>query len=176
VTKTDTIKGCELTVGVYVTDPNNQNPVPAAQPPQGQAQSTQQLPVGDPETFLGEVEDMDLSELHGKMFGVAISSGARNAKKFVGSSLLAPLDFYEMLENVGAYYETQQLHAKAFILNKTMGESMKYLDECTIDYIEARYLDIIADGMLSGALSESVPYTCRAGFLEDECEDGLNKV
>ena len=132
--------------------------------------STQDLPVGNPETFLGELEEMDLSELKGHVFGVAISTGDRTGQKYVPQTLLAPLDFFEMAEAVGSLYENQQLHAKAFILNKVPGKRMIFLDECTIDYLEARYMDIIADGMLSGALEESKTYTCRAGFLEDEVE------
>jgi len=132
--------------------------------------STQDLPVGNPNTFLGELEEMDLSELKGHVFGVAISTGDRTGKKFVCETLLAPLDFFEMAEAVGTLYENQQLHAKAFILNKIPGKRAVFLDECTIDYLEARYMDIIADGLLSGALEESQTYTCRAGFLEDEIE------
>jgi hypothetical protein len=149
-----------------------------AAPQQGVVQTqstTQQLPVGDPNTFLGEIEEMDLSSLQGKMFGVAISTGPRDGRKFMCSTLMAPLDFYEMIEQVGTIYETQQLHAKAFILSKNPAEKMKYLDECTIDYLEARYMDIIADGMLSGALTNSSIFTCRAGFLENE-EDELSVV
>lgn len=157
-----------------MSDPNDTTqaaPQPTIAQSQVQAQpTTQQLPVGDPATFLGEIEEMDLSALQGKMFGVAISTGPRDGKKYMCGTLLAPLDFYEMIEQVGAIYENQQLHAKAFILNKVPGTKMQYLDECTIDYLEARYMDIIADGLLSGALTESKPFTCRAGFLEDEEE------
>ena len=126
------------------------------------------LPVGNPDTFLGEIEEMDLDELRGKMYGVAISTGVRSGQKFIPSSLLAPLDFFEMAEAVGSIFEQQQLHAKAFVLNKLPSGKMKFLDECTIDYLEARYMDIIADGMLSGALEANKVFTCRAGFLEDE--------
>lgn len=130
--------------------------------------SNQDLPVGNPATFWGESEEMCLDELKGQVFGVAISTGDRTGVKFIPQTLLAPLDFFEMAEAVGTTYEQNQLHAKAFILNKVPGQRMLYLDECTIDYLEARYMDIIADGMLSGALEDSVQYTCRAGFLEDE--------
>ena len=130
--------------------------------------SSSNLPVGDPEKFTGELEEMDLSELQGKVYGVAINSGAQDGTKFICSSLCAPLDFYEMLETVGQCWEKEQIHAKVFTLKKQFGERMKYLDACTVDYIEARYMDIIADGLLSGALMENVEYTCRAGFFEEE--------
>ena len=127
------------------------------------------LPSGDPESWLGgEFEEMDLSELHGQMFGVAIGIGQRDTVKFNCASLRAPLDFYEMVELVGVCYQTNQQHAKAFILNKDPQKRTIYLDECTIDFIEARSMDIITDGLLSGALSDSKEFTCRAGFFEDE--------
>jgi hypothetical protein len=129
------------------------------------------LPVGDPNTFLGEIEDMDLSELHGQMFGVAVGLGPRDGIKFACGSLLAPLDFYEMVELVAACYQSNQQHAKAFILNKDINKRTKYLDECTIDFIEARAMDIIADGLLSGDLTEGTPYTCRAGFFEEPSDE-----
>jgi hypothetical protein len=129
------------------------------------------LPVGNPETFLGEIEEMDLSDLYDKQFGVAVSSGKRDGVKFVCSTLRCPLDFYEMVEQVAMVYQEQQVHAKAFILNKDPQKKTKYLDECTIDYLEARSMDIIADGLLSGALTEEKEYTCRAGFFEEEDSD-----
>lgn len=129
------------------------------------------LPVGNPETFLGEIEDMDLSELHGLMFGVAVGIGPRDGIKFACGSLLAPLDFYEMVELVAACYQSNQQHAKAFILNKDINKKTKYLDECTIDYIEARAMDIIADGLLSGDLSKTTEFTCRAGFFEEPSDE-----
>lgn len=128
------------------------------------------LPVGNPETFLGEVEEMDLSDLKDKVFGVAVSSGTRDGVKFVCSTLRCPLDFYEMVEQLSYVYEEKQVHGKAFILNKDPNVRTKYLDECTVDYIEARAMDIIADGLLSGALEEGKEYTCRAGFFEEDID------
>ncbi len=129
------------------------------------------LPTGNPETFLGEIEEMDLSELHGLMFGVAMGVGPRDGVKFACSTLLAPLDFYEMVELVAACYQNNQQHAKAFILNKDIHKKTKYLDECTIDFIEARAMDIIADGLLSGDLTEGTKFTCRAGFFEEATDE-----
>jgi hypothetical protein len=129
------------------------------------------LPVGNPDTFLGEIEEMDLSELHGQMFGVAVGIGKRDNTKFVCGSLRAPLDFYEMVEYVALCYQNNQQHAKAFILNKQLDKKTQYLDECTIDYIEARSMDIIADGLLSGALTEQKEFTCKAGFFQEPEEE-----
>ena len=129
------------------------------------------LPVKDPETFLGEMEEMDLSDLRDKVFGVAIGNGKRNTTSFMCHTLRAPLGFYEMVEMVGNIYEDQQLHAKAFMLNSDIRKSNVYLDECTIDYIEARYMDIITDGMLDGTLSAQKEFTCKAGFFEEAAEE-----
>lgn len=124
------------------------------------------LPVGNPETFLGELEEMDLSPLHGLVFGVGVSNGPRDGTKFVSSTLLAPLDFYEMVEQVDNIYKRYMIHAKVFILNKDPNKKMKFLDECTIDFIEARSADILMDALLSGELDKNKEFTCRAGFYD----------
>lgn len=128
------------------------------------------LPLGNPETFLGEMEEMDLTPLHGKLFGVAVSNGPRDGTKYVSATLLAPLDFYEMVEAVSGLYTKHMIHAKVFMLNKNINEKMKYLDECTVDFIEARSSDLLMDALLSGELTEGKEYTCRAGFYEEEVE------
>jgi hypothetical protein len=115
---------------------------------------------------LGELEEMDLTPLHGKMFGVGVSNGPRDGTKFVSSTLLAPLDFYEMVEQVSNIYKQQMIHAKVFILNKDPNKRMQYLDECTVDFIEARSEDLLMDALLSGDLLDKKEYTCRAGFYE----------
>lgn len=163
---TSTTSGVKVTVGNNLPAPITPNasgtlPVPSSNP----------LPPADPNTFVGEFHDMDLSELQGKMYGVAINSGPQDGTKFICSSLCAPLDFYEMIETVGSCWEREQIHAKVFTLKKTFDERMKFLDAPTIDYIESRYMDLIADGLLSGALSENKQYMCRAGFFEEAIEE-----
>lgn len=123
------------------------------------------LPVGNPDTFIGEFEEMDLSSLHDKTFAVAVSNGHRDDTRFICNTLRAPLDFFEMVEMVGHIHETQQIHAKVIILNKDLYTPNKYLDECTIDFIEARYMDVLADGLVSGLINKD--YTCQAGFFEE---------
>lgn len=119
----------------------------------------------------GEFEEMDLSELHDKVFLVACSSGDRNKAKFIPETICGPLNFYEMVETVGMFYQEQQLHAKAMVPNKKLGVPPKVLDENTIDFIEARHMDIIADGLLGGEIFEAKEYTCKAGFCEEETEE-----
>ena len=118
----------------------------------------------DKEYLGGEFEEMDLSELRDKTFMVTISTGDRNKSKFIPESICGPFDFYKMCEVVANVYIQQQLHAKALIPSQIFGEKPLVLDENTIDFIEARYDDIIADGMLSGELFDGKEFTCKAGF------------
>ena len=122
---------------------------------------------------VGELEEMDLRELHDKHFMVAVSLGTRDQNQFACSSLCGPLSFYEMVDMVAHIWNTQQLHAKAMICSKTFGEPPISLDENTIDFIEARHQDIITDGLLDGKLFDEVEYTCKAGFFtpEDDTEE-----
>lgn len=130
------------------------------------------LPTGDQvENFVGDFEEMDLSELQGKMYGVAVGIGTRDTRMFMCDSLMAPLDFWQMIEAVGMIYTEQQIHAKAFILKQKLDEKAVFLDEFTIDFIEARYMDILAEGMLNDSLDSEKQFTCRAGFIQDEPED-----
>lgn len=130
--------------------------------------SSEELQVGDPRTFIGECEQMNLDDLRDKMFGVAVGLGKRSDKKFLCASLRAPLDFFQMVEAVANVYQSEQMHARAFILSSKQEVPLRFLDECTIDFIEATYQDIIIDGMLAGDLNSHKEYTCKAGFILDE--------
>jgi hypothetical protein len=76
-----------------------------------------------------------------------------------------------MCQTVGDIYEEHMIHAKVLICKPEFGSSPKVLDEKTIDFIEARYQDIIMDSMLSGDLFSSEEFTCKAGFIEEERYD-----
>lgn len=121
------------------------------------------LPYPNPENFVGEFEEVDLSKLKDKTFGVAIGLGDREGSKYACSTLMAPLDFYEMVEAVAGVWQTEQLHAKAFILKKDLQKGLELLDPCTIDFIEARYLDILAEMVFEESEKE---FTCQAKLLE----------
>lgn len=127
------------------------------------------LPVANPETFVGEFEDMDLSELKDKTFLVAISTGDPTKAKFIPESVCGPYNFFEMIDVVALVHHEQQLHAKAMIPSKNFGEKPKVLDACTIDYIEAKHLEILTEAMLTGELDKV--YTCKAGFIEYPTEE-----
>jgi hypothetical protein len=126
------------------------------------------LPVKSGDDFIGELETMDLSELKGKQFLVAVSSGDRNKPKFVCSSIRGPFTFEEMCESVGVMWKEHQHHGKVIVLQKDITAKHLYLDENTIDYIEAKFQDIITESMLDGVFDDVKDYTCRAGVVEDD--------
>jgi len=124
------------------------------------------LPTANPETFVGELHEMDLSELEDKVFIVALSTGDRAKPKFISESICGPLNFYEMVETVANVHLEHQLHAKAMIASKKFGEKPQVLDACTIDYIEAKYAEILMEALLTGELEKK--YICKAGFVSEE--------
>lgn len=127
------------------------------------------------EYTVGEFEEMDLTPLHDQVFMVAISTGSLEKPKFICESLCGPLDFYEMVEAVASVYENEQLHAKALIPSKKFGEKPQVLNPNTIDFIEARHLDIIADGLLDGGVFATKEYTCTAGFIKEEVKEEVEE-
>lgn len=133
--------------------------------------NNQDLPVNTSENFIAECEVMDLSAIKDKMFLVAVSTGDRNKSKFLSSTIHGPYDFPEMVQEVGTMWAEFQHHAKVVILEKDRNKRLKTLDENTIDYIEAHYVDIAAEAMLDGLFdSEPKEFTCRAGVNEAEAD------
>lgn len=130
--------------------------------------SNSNLPVKSGEDFVGELEQMDLSELKDKTFLVAVSNGDRNKSKFVSTTVRGPYSFAEMCEEVGTMWANEQHHAKVIIPERDRNKPIKTLDENTVDYIECHYLDIITEAMLEGMLSDDKEYTCRAGIIDDD--------
>lgn len=124
------------------------------------------LPTANPETFIGEFHEMDLSELKDKTFLVALSTGDRAKPKFIPESVCGPLTFLEMVEAVANVHIDMQLHAKAMIPSKKFGEKPQVLDPMTIDYIEAKHTEILMEAMLTGELEKQ--YIAKAGFLSYE--------
>lgn len=129
------------------------------------------LPVKTGDDFVGELETMDLSELKGKMYLVAVSAGERSDVKHVCSTIRGAFTFEEMCEVVGTMWKEHQHHAKVIVLNKNHADKLQYLDENTVDYIEAHFQDIIVESMLDGVFDEEKDYTCRAGVNTDSGED-----
>ena len=123
------------------------------------------------EYTVGELEEMDLSPIKDKLFMVAVSTGDRDKAKFIAETICGPFDFYEMCETVGGIWESELLHAKAFVPSRKFGEAPMVLNGNTIDYIQSRYMDIVADGLLDGGVMNSTEYTCIAGFIPPEVKE-----
>lgn len=124
----------------------------------------------------GEFEEMDLSELRDQIFMVAMNTGPRSENQYMCSSLCGPLEFYEMCETVGQIFEDQMIHPKVMICSKEFGHEPKLLDENTVDFIEARYKDIVMDGLLGGELFDQEGFTCKAGFNLSNAETAIKKA
>lgn len=127
------------------------------------------LPVKG-ENFLAEAEVMDLSSLYNETFLVAVNTGERNKSRFVSTTVRGPYTFIEMVQDVGDMWREEQHHAKVVVANKDRATANKTLDENTVDYIETHYIDIVTEAMLEGLLDKD--YTCRAGLVEDNDEEG----
>lgn len=119
------------------------------------------------DTFLAEVEVMDLTPVREKQFLVAVGTGAPDKVKFLCSTIHGPFDFVEMCQEVGVMWEQHQHHAKVIICSKDSSKPVEILNENTLDYIECHYNDIITEEMLGGAFDEDKKYTCRAGTSAD---------
>lgn len=129
------------------------------------------LPVKTGDDFVGELETMDLSSIKKEQFLVAVNQGERSKVKFVCSTIRGPYTFEEMCEAIGVMWRLHQHHGKAIVLQKDAAAAPKYLDENTIDYIEAHFEDIITESMLDGVFDEDKEFTCRAGVVEGDNED-----
>jgi len=129
------------------------------------------LPVKTGDDFVGELETMDLGELKDKQFIVAVSNGERSGVTFVCSTVRGPYSFEEMCESVGVMWAKEQHHAKVIICQKDASAKPKYLDENTIDYVEAHFQDIITESMLDGVFDDDKEYTCRAGIIDGDNSD-----
>jgi hypothetical protein len=124
------------------------------------------LPVKVDEDFIAEFESMDLTDLKDRQYIVAINQGDRNGPKYVCSSIKGPFSFEEMCEQVGLMWRQHQHHAKVTILDKEMGKQSMFLDENTVDYIEAHYEDIVTESMLDGVFDDVKEYTCKANIVQ----------
>jgi len=130
--------------------------------------SALQLPTTQSSDYCAELDDrtMDFSSLEDKTFIVAVNTGDRNKPKLLASTIRGPFDFFEMVEAVGSMYEREQHHGKVYILEKSFDNPTSFLDEGTIDYIEANWQDIIATGILEAAITENTTDTIQAGTID----------
>jgi hypothetical protein len=129
-------------------------------------------PITQSEDFCAELVNgtMDFSHIIDKQFIVAVNTGPRNKPAILASTMRGPFEFYEMVEVVGCMWEREQHHAKVYVLTKDFNKSSSFLDEGTIDYIESRWEDIVATGILEAALMDDGP-TIPAGLISASQED-----
>jgi hypothetical protein len=113
-------------------------------------------PITQSEDFVAELMEgaMDFSSIENEQFIVAVNTGNRNKQQLLASTIRGPFDFYEMVEAVGCMYEREAHHAKVYVLTKDFGKAPSFLDEGTIDYLEANWEDIVATGILEAALTD----------------------
>lgn len=117
---------------------------------------------------------IDFSPLLDKQFLVAVSTGARNKPKLLASTMRGPFDFFEMVEATGYMYAREQHHAKVYVLEKSFEKGIQFLDEGTVDYIEANWKDIVATGILEQALMEDEEVIPCGTFELDYNEESKN--
>lgn len=129
-------------------------------------------PITQSEDFCAELMQgtMDFSAIMEGQFIVAVNTGPRNKPTILASTMRGPFDFYEMVESVGCMWEREQHHAMVYVLTKEFNKSSSFLDEGTIDYIEANWEEIVASGILEAALRDDGP-VIPAGLITADKEE-----
>ena len=131
------------------------------------------VPVTQDESYCADLDGraMDFTKLLNETFIVAVSTGDRNKPKLLASTIHGPFDFYEMVEQVGCMYARDAHHAKVYTLVKEADKPVMFLDEGTIDYIEANWESIIVDGILESALVDNGDGIIDSGAITVSKED-----
>lgn len=129
-------------------------------------------PITQSEDFCAELMQgtMDFSAIMESQFIVAVNTGPRNKPAILASTMRGPFDFYEMVESVGCMWEREQHHAMVYVLTKDFNKSSSFLDEGTVDYIEANWEEIVASGILEAALLDDGPVV-PAGLIAADKEE-----
>lgn len=65
-------------------------------------------------------------------------------------------------------------HSKVIVLSKDNSEMIKFLDECTVDYVEAKYQELIMDSFMEGTLDQQYDY--KAGIITAGAEADPRKA
>lgn len=130
-------------------------------------------PLTQSEDFVAELMDgsIDFSSIEDKQFLVAVNTGNRNKPLLLASTMRGPFGFYEMVESVGCMWEREQHHAKVYVLTKSFDESSQFLDEGTVDYIEANWDSMITTGIFETAVWDDDDVTIPAGLINACAED-----
>ena len=124
------------------------------------------------DSFIPELESMDLTSLHGKTFCVAISTGDRDGMNLLPSTIRGPFEFCGMVEYVYDLWNSRLDHAKVMVLSKALSDKAQILDAKTIDYIISKAPDILLEEML---LKSPEPYTCAAGIVTEEVKEKVSE-
>jgi hypothetical protein len=114
--------------------------------------------------FVPQAESMDLRNLYDHQYVVAVSTGDRDDGKMLAKTMHGPYSFEEMISEVGRMWSDSQNNAKVYILEKDHRIKPRWLDAKTIDYIQAKYIDIIMDKIL---FSKEESFTCEAGIVSE---------
>lgn len=136
---------------------------------------TSAKPITQQEDYCAELDGrrIDLSKLRDKEYLVAVSTGPRNKPKLLSSTIRGPFSFIEMVEAVGAMYEREQHHAKVLLLEKSFDKPIFYLDEGTVDYLEANWKDLLFEEELEAAIFGDEDDVIPAGIIsQDYNEEG----
>jgi len=124
--------------------------------PKSDDSQTVAKPLTQSDDFCAELMDgtMDFSHIEGAEFLVAVNTGSRNKPPLLASTMRGPFEFYEMVEAVGCMWEREQHHAMVYVLTKDFDKSSSFLDEGTIDYLEANWEDMVCSGILEAAIAD----------------------
>lgn len=135
--------------------------------------STGARPITQDEDYCAELDgrNMDFEKLRGHEYLVAVNTGPRNKPKLLASTMRGPFPFLEMIEIVGSMYQREQHHAKVYVLEKSFDKGIFFLDEGTIDYIEAYWEDIVVEESLEEALFGDEDDAIVAGTIGQEYND-----
>jgi len=113
-------------------------------------------------SFIPQIENMDLSKLKDKTFTVAVSTGDRDKRDGLISTIRGPFNFHEMVEYVAELWANHMHHSKVYLMNPQFEKPIEWLDAKTIDYIIERSVDIIMEDVF---LNENNETTCEAGVM-----------
>jgi len=131
-------------------------------------------PITQDEEFCAELMDgtMDFSDIEDGTFLVAVNTDSRNKPQLLASTMRGPFEFYEMVEAVGCMWEREQHHAMVYVLTKDFDKSSQFLDEGTVDFIEANWEEMVANGILEAALwDDEEELLIPAGLIEADSEN-----
>jgi hypothetical protein len=129
--------------------------------------NTSAVPVTQDPDYCADLDGrrMNFDYLKDKKFIVAVNTGSRNKAKLLASTIRGPFEFYEMIEAVGCMYQREQHHAKVYTLEKSFDKPVMFLDEGTIDYIEANWEDIVTTGILESSIFDDDIEEISAGLV-----------